>query len=332
MKKIFTKLNIMICAVLLTFQVNAQIPYTFNQGTATYTPVTGGTNLYNFTWDDEDAFVPLGFNFTYLGKTYNEVVINSNGILIFDLDSQGVPLATSLPVITVFGDYWFGGLGADLIDRGTDIGTPQSPVVYKTEGVAPNRVFLVEWQNAGFFEDDPLYTSYINVQLKIHETTNNIQVIMGPNSVNPGLYEAGSTGPVIGLGTWDASSISFISGLYLSGPPSAAVAVNSYTSLSGTPVDGTVYNFIAGGTSVNDISGLDVQIYPNPVTDFIKINLSDNRIFNLAKVTDVQGKEMIVNNISHSNDITLDVSGLACGVYILVLQSEATTHTIKFVK
>ena len=233
----------------------------------------------------------------------------------------------------VFGDYGMGGLGADLIDRGDASGIPQSPVMYKTEGVAPNRVFIVEWQNAGFYDDGPSYNSFVNVQAKLYEGSNNIQVIIGSNSVASGLYEPGSSGPVIGLGTWDTNFLQLLSGLVLSGNPSSAQTSNTYVALNGTPTVGTVYNFTAGSTAVAELKEFKLSTYPNPVTNELFLTLPSDGSFNEINIFDVNGKIIITQRIEASSKIIkIDVAGFTNGIYNLKLKGDESIGIAKFMK
>lgn len=333
MKNIFTKLTFLLMLVMFTSGIKAQIPFTFSQSSTTYSPITGGTNAFPFVWNDHNEYVPLGFNFSYLGNTYTNVLIHANGALFFDVDLTG-PLSNYIPVIMIFGDYGLGGLGADLMDRGNS--NPQSPVVYKTEGTAPNRVFRVEWQNAGFFLDGS-DESFVNVQGKLYEGTNKIEIIMGPNQVAPGHYEIGSTGPVIGLGIYDMTDINnmhYGSNYFLSGPANSPTAVNTYSDMIGTPANGTVYNFTSTGTSLSELKDFNnISVYPNPVTDKLIIDLPSGALFNEVQIIDITGRIIISLNVNNYNDqILMNVKDLASGIYTVLLHSENATAATRIIK
>jgi hypothetical protein len=333
MKKKFTLICLLI-SLLFISEVYAQIPYTFSQSGTTYSSVTGGTDAFTTPWDDDNKYVPLGFSFSYLGKSYTHVLIHSNGALFFDVDLTG-PLANYIPVIMIFGDYGLGGLGADLIDRGLGSTISQSPVVYKTEGTVPNRVFRVEWQNAGFYLDTT-NSSFVNVQGKLYEGTNKIEVIIGPNSVASGLYEIGSTGPVIGLGIYDMTNINNMQygpTYFLTGPANSPTAVNSYSDLNGTPANGTVYNFTSGGTGISEIKNSNINIYPNPVVDNLVIALQPEIKFHEMIILDAKGRAISSLRIETAgNLIKMDMSHLLPGFYTLLLKGSESTAVAKFVK
>ncbi|MGI8892722.1 MAG: T9SS type A sorting domain-containing protein [Bacteroidia bacterium] len=332
MKKIFTKFTVLLMVVMITSGINAQIPYTFSKSSTTYSPITGGTNAFPFVWDDHNEYVPLGFNFSYLGTTYTNVLIHSNGALFFDVDLTG-PLSNYIPVIMIFGDYGLGGLGADLTDRGSL--NSASPVVYKTEGTAPNRVFRVEWQNAGFFPDAS-DASFVNVQGKLYEGTNKIEIIIGLNAVAPAHYEIGSTGPVIGLGIYDMTDINNLQygpTYFLSGPANSPTAVNTYSDMNGTPANGTVYNFTSLGTSLSELKDFNISVYPNPVTDKLIIDLSSDATFNEVQLIDITGRIIMSQIVNNNNDqISINVKDLSSGIYTVLLQGKDATAATKIIK
>lgn len=332
MKKIFTRLSILAISMIISTGVMAQFAYTFSQSTTTYVPVTGGTNAFNFDWDDDEHMVPIGFNFNYFGKTYTNVVLHSNGLLVFDVDINLTPLSDTIRTITVYGDYGTSGQGADLVDRGFLSGISQSPIVYNTLGMAPNRVLVIEWQNAGFYSD-PNKTSYVNVQARLYENTNHIDIVVGSNSVNPNHYEPGSSGPIIGVTAWDVNTSAMIGALYLSGSPGSAQPTPSYVELTGTPASGTLYSFMPASTSVNEISSSDIRVYPNPVADHLYLDIPSDADLEMIHITDINGRLYISHaKDSHNGNLKIDVSSLPGGVYIIHTEGKNTSGRSRFIK
>jgi molybdopterin-guanine dinucleotide biosynthesis protein A len=75
------------------------------------------------------------------------------------------------------------------------------------------------------------------------------------------------------------------------------------------------------------------NIYPNPSTDFINIQL-ENGIFNAQyKILDINGKTMLQQTISGlQKNITVDISMLEKGNYIMSIENEKRIDTHKFTK
>jgi hypothetical protein len=114
----------------------------------------------------------IGFTFNYLGVNYTQIRFNSNGWASLNL--TGTPDAvdnnnlftTSSPGAALA--PWWDDLNAD--------GT--STLSYKTDGVAPNRVFTLQWYRLLTFYPVAT-TARISFQLKLYETTNIIEFCYG---------------------------------------------------------------------------------------------------------------------------------------------------------
>ncbi len=78
------------------------------------------------------------------------------------------------------------------------------------------------------------------------------------------------------------------------------------------------YAGIAGET----IAGLSV--YPNPATDFVKVNTENAALQNIA-IFDVTGKEVMNLNLS-DNHSKIDVSGLDKGIYVMKITDADNNH------
>lgn len=125
---------------------------------------------------------------------------------------------------------------------------------------------------------------------------------------------------------------------------------NDYSFRDATPAAGTNYyrlkmnvrdgyeysNVVAlknGGVTNIDITSL----YPNPATSTIAVGLTSvGEATVTVQVTDIAGKTMITNNSAvkaGSNEVTLDVSGLAAGIYMIkATLADGTVSVQKFVK
>lgn len=125
--------------------------YTFSAGTAvSLTDLTGATTHGSGTNIDDQLFsnVSIGFAFRFNGVNYTSVTIDANGALFFGTVLSGS--TTKLyryPIMNVIGSGGIALLGADL--RGTANGR----ITSKTIGSSPNRQFIVQWLNWGFYGD-----------------------------------------------------------------------------------------------------------------------------------------------------------------------------------
>lgn len=144
---------------------------------------TQGINLTNptiLTLSDDiwSGVVPVGFNFSFYGNTYSNCVIGSNGLISFNTSnangycayaltgSGGLP-GTSLPaalnsIMLTYQDI------LPSINGGT--------IQYQTIGAAPNRKFVVLYQNVYFYSCTNV-CNYMAVIL--NETSNTIELHIG---------------------------------------------------------------------------------------------------------------------------------------------------------
>lgn len=85
-------------------------------------------------------------------------------------------------------------------------------------------------------------------------------------------------------------------------------------------------------TSVNDLNHntIPYRLFPNPTNGFINIEYLSESNAEL-KLIDITGKTMIENTPLQPN-ISIDLSSLEKGIYLLILQSEKSIYTTKIVK
>ncbi len=147
--------------------------YFFEQETLPiYMNITGGTQALSNTDDGEAPNIPIGFDFKYLGTTYNTVTIGANGAISFtasDVSFTNDLTSTASNRVNIVAPLW-----DDLFLRTADNGE----VVYKTYGTAPFRKFAVEWKNASWRNAG----STVTFQLILHESINSIEFLYGSNN------------------------------------------------------------------------------------------------------------------------------------------------------
>lgn len=141
--------------------------------------ISGGTS--GPTGDNAHSDVAIGFTFKFLGVNYTTVRINTNGWLSLDLSGDDATsgdnsrMFYNMAPSNVLAPWW-----DDLAD---DVA---SVIIYKTEGTAPNRVFMVEWKDLLSYASEA--TARLNFQVKLYETTNIIEYCYG--TVTAGTHNA----------------------------------------------------------------------------------------------------------------------------------------------
>lgn len=80
--------------------------------------------------------------------------------------------------------------------------------------------------------------------------------------------------------------------------------------------------------SVEDYSLSNFNLFPNPSTNFVKINSIETPISKI-QVFDISGKLILTNNYNSEITINLNVSSLAKGIYLLKINNRITKKLIK---
>jgi subtilisin-like proprotein convertase family protein len=144
--------------------------YTFSQSSGTYTVLASPIIIHASGWDDAIATVTIPFTFNFNGTPYNTCSVNTNGYLTF-----GTTVSSTTGYIPISATKGYDGalsaFGRNLISNSTTI-------VYGTEGSAPNRVFVIQWNNARRNDGGPL-ADVLNFQIRLYETSNISEVRYG---------------------------------------------------------------------------------------------------------------------------------------------------------
>lgn len=299
--------------------------YSFSKTTGTYADLTNANSINNGQlWDDPVGSVPIGFTF----KLYDLML----DTVYFGMGLGG--LVSSAIDANFEADYAIIPFETDLIDRGEFSGISQSPISYKLEGNAGNRVLKIEWKNAGFVgEIGALGTlnDYVNFQVWFFEGSNDIEMHYGPNMVsNPVINYEGETGAFVGISDKD-----LLNPYLLSGSPDNPELSDTLACLDGTPANGTIYRFsnLTAGNDNDQPEKVQFKIFPNPVHQVATVRISQGSL-NHAELRFYDTFGRIVKTIRNiqTNEFFVDCSDLARGVYVYQLtDQEKFTATGKLV-
>ena len=92
-------------------------------------------------------------------------------------------------------------------------------------------------------------------------------------------------------------------------------------------------NIISVSTIVNGISDAAIQnisIFPNPTNGILKFDLSGNNVQKI-KISDITGKT-VFEKVNIDQNETIDLSGFANGIYVVILQTENGILSSKIIK
>lgn len=164
--------------------------------------------------------------------------------------------------------------------------------------------------------------------------SNNNDVSYNHGSNDMWLVEIDSNGQLIWEKTFGGSNgdlaldvVLTPDGNYLAGGVASSLDGDVTENLGDT--DGWLLH-VGWNMSVSDISLNNVaKVYPNPFVDQLHIK-ADSPV-KAVKINDMTGKLVSMQSF-RSNDVTLNTSGLAKGVYILTVQTATGTHSSKVIK
>jgi len=294
-----------------TYQFDAYPqPYQYLQGDSS---ISEDIPWYNTVWD-----LPIGFNFVFMGHSFNQLNAWNEG-LYFDLDNE---------------DLFIEPYGAYLLDKGYVTPGPYilSPVSILHDGVSSNRIFKIQYRNAGF-EDGGAQDS-VNFQIWLYETSNVVEIHFGPRNIVSNVWQAPLQGPIIALisyldnkayimeGDPNSPTARFI-------PPSDTLATSD--GLFGAPPENMVYRFTP--PPVDAVSSNSdqpkINISPNPFCDFISIDYLDKYKEVKVNLFDATGNLVLTQTITNNK---VDVSKIASGSYVLEVIADSKRLVKKIIK
>ncbi|MDQ3048718.1 MAG: hypothetical protein M3R27_14305, partial [Bacteroidota bacterium] len=146
----------------------AYAPNSYNSGT-----------FVTLSDDSQSGVLPIGFNFCFLGTSYTQFYIGSNGWVAFSPQSTSYTSAAipstgaAVPKNCIMGPWqdWHPGVA----------GGPY--INYQTLGVAPNRRLVVSWNNCPMFSCTTLTGRF---QIVLYETSNIIENYIATKPNCPG--------------------------------------------------------------------------------------------------------------------------------------------------
>lgn len=166
---------------LLSTYVAASTTYTFESFVGTNAPSTDDI-LFNNT-------INLGFPFCYGGTQFNTAYIASNGAIVFDAIACFPNIGSAVPAAPGIGTGWSITAAAPVNNTSVPRNAILGPwhdidpslgglIEYATVGTAPNRRFIVSYDQVPMFSCGVAAgaAQFFSGQIKIYETTGNIEI------------------------------------------------------------------------------------------------------------------------------------------------------------
>ena len=158
--------------------------YTVNQIAYTPFPYVPG-NIVPLAFDDTwSGVINIPFDFCFFDSTYNKCLIGSNGQISFDISQAGGYCPWGLVGVPPLPNNTFTSAMNSIMAPYHDILPSALGIIsYQTIGVAPNRVFVVSWNNSPMFSCNNLLCTQ---QIAIFEGSNIIQTHIASKQICAG--------------------------------------------------------------------------------------------------------------------------------------------------
>jgi hypothetical protein len=260
--------------------------------------------------EDDDAtsgLLPIGFNFTFDGTTYTDLYANSNGFLALGSAPAGNTYSALNTVpYKVIAPFWNDGNGG-LVGEAR----------YATTGVAPNRIFTMEWLN--WQENWQATGATLSFQVKLFETSNVIQFVYQQEATP----FANTIAAGIGISGGNTNYVS------VNGTTTAATSSTTVVTANATkPTTGLTYTFAPPATGMltydwQPIAELDLAGSNNTPT----VSAILDGVANIGVSAGVTFTVSVTNAAGCSATATTAVFGVVTGG-APVVTATATTNTI----
>jgi hypothetical protein len=225
---------------VLCMALNAQIgnKYSFMEATANWQPISGSYATGAMTDEGLATPVDIGFTFPYGANTYTQVKISSNGWMGLGTNLNLPYYANDLATLNIR------PLLAPLWD---DLDLTYGAVQHGTYGVAPHRIFVVQWLAARW---NFTAANEFNFMTRLHET-GQVDFIYGPHLGSPVNASAS-----IGINMTPGGSGYYYS--ILPGMPAQAFSNQQYQNLQVSLSAGTLYLFAPKTTVSQNASAVNL--------------------------------------------------------------------------
>jgi len=330
--RISTALVLSIVMVLMiSHTLKAQSYYKFSQSTVTYADLSSPISLNNNTvWDFSTGTPYYNLNIINMLPGFNLF-----GNIIYDMHIYGGAVQFYHNGLQqIFYIHALGFASPDYMkDKGVGTSSTQSPISYQVTGATPNRILKIQWKNAGH---NAFLTDYMNVQLWLYESSNNIEFHYGPSSIT----NASTTQLLVGLGhayQQNGYPNQVIEENYLENSVSNPVlsAANA-SAFVGMPANGTVYTFSRNivGIEESDNPLSEIILYPNPSTGSFRINLisvksSTNNLTVIIK--NILGETIMEKIVNNQTIAKIDLIDQPKGVYFVSVHDEKNAFNKKII-
>jgi hypothetical protein len=239
-------------------------------GVTFVTPITrsAGVNQNDCRWDN----IPIGFSFSYYGSSYTSVNVSSNGWINFSASSSTTGFGSALPNATEPNNAIHGVT--------TNLTFVTSGILeYYTDGLPPNRTFVVSYQNVPFASGGGIAT----FQIQLHENGNIVEIhttdctnatMTKAQGVENAAGTVATVAPSRNNTNWSGSNIAngyrFTPDIInFAWSPSSTLSSSTGKSVTATPTGTTTYTINATNASSGATGSTTVTITVDPASNIL---------------------------------------------------------------
>lgn len=166
-----------------------------------------------------------------------------------------------------------------------------------------------------------IYTDSVAVNILANDTYSSflysqVSIISGPQVAGAAAYINANNQleyiPVVGLRTTDTVVYSYCDEFSVCDTATVVVTINGLVN-----------------TGIQDLPGLHLKLYPNPAQS--QVSICNDEIINRVVVSNITGREAMVYECSTAK-VSLDISQLSTGSYIVSVFSEGAVYNSKLIK
>lgn len=328
MLKKITLFSLLISALAAKAQVSS---YNFFSAVLSYQPLTtapGATIVEHEVEDDliTPQRIDLPFAFKLGNIEHQSMGIGENGFVWFGtLADEAVVLINPMSNaqdISVEGIISAIGFDLHPID---DSGTTK--VRSGFYGTAPNRVFVIEWANTTNIDAlfDPEGAADMSFQIRLHETSNSVELAYGGFTLNPNF----ALNAEVGMKTSD-TDFNVRKTTTDWSQTEAGTAMDDFCGLFQTikPVSGLRMLWQPTNLGNASFDTPSIGLYPVPAAEVLRIGY-EKYIGSAYTIYDFSGRSVQTGML---NTEAIAVGDLASGQYVLRIIGESETVSAKFLK
>jgi hypothetical protein len=90
--------------------------------------------------------------------------------------------------------------------------------------------------------------------------------------------------------------------------------------------------FTTAVCKIGELSSTEIDVYPNPASDAVYLDLQGLETTSIVAISDINGKQMVSDFIIEDGIMQVDIHDYPAGIYLLQIQTSTDIKTIKFVK